>query len=150
MQKLAEVCIRRPVFASMIVMALVVVGSASYFRLGVDRFPSVELPTVSVRTELPGASVEEMETQVTQKIEEVVNTVQGINELRSLTGPGTSNVSVTFALSRALGVGEVRLVGRLLRAVNIWVEADRLAAYQIPITAIRDAIVRQNADVPGG
>jgi HAE1 family hydrophobic/amphiphilic exporter-1 len=61
-QKLAEVCIRRPVFATMIVLALVVVGSASYFRLGVDRFPSVELPTVSVRTELPGASVEEMET----------------------------------------------------------------------------------------
>ena len=55
MQKLAEVCIRRPVFATMIVLALVVVGAASYFRLGVDRFPSVELPTVSVRTELPGA-----------------------------------------------------------------------------------------------
>ena len=72
MQKLAEVCIRRPVFATMIVMALVVVGTASYFRLGVDRFPSVELPTVSVRTQLPGASIEEMETQVTQKIEEVV------------------------------------------------------------------------------
>ena len=201
----------------MIVMALVVVGTASYFRLGVDRFPSVELPTVSVRTELPGASVEEMETQVTQKIEEVVNTVQGISELRSLTGPGTSNVTVTFQLSRqvdvaaqdvrekvalalrnlprdirppliskldndaapvltlavsgnrslrelteiadktvkvdlerALGVGEVRVIGGLLRAVNIWVEADRLAAYQIPITAIRDAIVRQNADLPGG
>jgi HAE1 family hydrophobic/amphiphilic exporter-1 len=216
-QKLAEVCIRRPVFATMIVMALVVVGTASYFRLGVDRFPSVELPTVSVRTELPGASVEEMETQVTQKVEEAVNTVQGITELRSLTGPGTSNVIVTFALSRpidtaaqdvrekvaiaqrnlprdvrapiiskldndqapiltlavsgnrslreltevadkkvkvdlerALGVGEVRLVGGLSRSVNIWVEADRLAAYQIPITAIREAIVRQNADLPGG
>jgi len=216
-QKLAEVCIRRPVFATMIVLALVVVGAASYFRLGVDRFPSVELPTVSVRTELPGASVEEMETQVTQKIEEAVNTVQGITELRSLTGPGSSNVIVTFALSRpvdtaaqdvrekvaiaarnlprdvrspiiakldndqapiltlavsgnrslreltevadrtvkvdlerALGVGEVRVVGGLLRAVNIWVQADRLAAYQIPITAIREAIVRQNADLPGG
>jgi HAE1 family hydrophobic/amphiphilic exporter-1 len=216
-QKLAEVCIRRPVFATMIVLALVVVGSASYFRLGVDRFPSVELPTVSVRTELPGASVEEMETQVTQKVEEAVNTIQGITELRSLTGPGTSNVTITFSLNRsvdvaaqdvrekvanavrnlpddilpptvskldndqapvltlavsgnrslreltevadktvrvdlerALGVGEVRLSGGLLRAVNIWVEADRLAAYQIPITAVRDAIVRQNADLPGG
>ena len=53
-------------------------------------------------------------------------------------------------LERALGVGEVRLVGGLQRAVNIWVEADRLAAYQIPITAVRDAIVRQNADLPGG
>jgi HAE1 family hydrophobic/amphiphilic exporter-1 len=103
-QKLAEVCIRRPVFATMIVLALVVVGSASYFRLGVDRFPSVELPTVSVRTELPGASVEEMETQVTQKIEEVVNTVQGITELRSITGPGASVVIITFALDRSVDV----------------------------------------------
>ena len=75
MQKLAEVCIRRPVFATMIIMALVVVGAVSYFRLGVDRFPSVELPTVSVRTELPGASPEEMETQVSQKLEEAINTI---------------------------------------------------------------------------
>ena len=217
MQKLAEVSIRRPIFAAMIVLALVVVGSASYFRLGVDRFPTVELPTVSVRTELPGASVEETETTVTQKIEEAVNTVQGITELRSITGPGASIVIITFALDRsvdvaaqdvrekvlnavrnlprdvrppavskfdndqapvltlavsgnrslrelteiadktvkvdlerALGVGEVRVIGGLLRAVNVWVDADRLAAYQMPITAIRDAIVRQNADLPGG
>jgi multidrug efflux pump subunit AcrB len=66
MQKLAEICIRRPVFAAMIVLSLVVVGAASYFRLGVDRFPSVDLPTVSVRTSLPGASSEEVETLVSQ------------------------------------------------------------------------------------
>jgi HAE1 family hydrophobic/amphiphilic exporter-1 len=68
-QKLAEVCIKRPVFATMIVMALVVIGAASWFRLGVDRFPSVDLPTVTVRVELPGASTEEMETTVAQKLE---------------------------------------------------------------------------------
>ena len=56
MQKLAEVCIKRPIFAAMIVLALVVVGTASYLRLGVDRFPSVDLPTVRVSTTLPGAS----------------------------------------------------------------------------------------------
>ena len=84
MQKLAEICIRRPVFAAMIILALVVVGAASYFRLGVDRFPSVDLPTVSVRTTLPGASTEEIETEVSQKIEEAVNTVEGIEELRSV------------------------------------------------------------------
>src|SRR3989441_1581658 len=104
MQKLAEVCIRRPVFASMIVLALVVVGGASYFRLGVDRFPSVDLPTVTVRTELPGASTEEMETQVSQKIEEVVNTIQGINELRSISSPGNSLLIVTFDLKRNIDV----------------------------------------------
>ena len=84
MQKLAEICIRRPVFAAMIILALVVVGAASYSRLGVDRFPSVDLPTVTVRTNLPGASTEEMETEVSQKIEEAVNTVEGIEELRSV------------------------------------------------------------------
>ena len=78
MQKLADVCIRRPVFATMIIMALVVVGAASWFRLGVDRFPSVDLPTVTVRVELPGASTEEMETTVAQKLEEQINTIQGI------------------------------------------------------------------------
>ena len=81
MQKLAEICIRRPVFASMIILALVVVGATSYFRLGVDRCPSVDLPNVSVRTTLPGASPEEVETVVSQVIEEVVNTVEGIDEL---------------------------------------------------------------------
>ncbi|HEU5196230.1 MAG TPA: efflux RND transporter permease subunit, partial [Methylomirabilota bacterium] len=92
MQKLAEVCIKRPVFATMIVMALVVVGAASYFRLGVDRFPAVDLPTVNVRIELPGASTEEIETQVTQRLEEQINTIQGIQELRSISTPGNSLV----------------------------------------------------------
>jgi HAE1 family hydrophobic/amphiphilic exporter-1 len=217
MQKLAEICIRRPVFATNLVLALVVVGTASYFRLGVDRFPSVDLPTVSVRTALPGASPEEVETQVSQRIEEAVNTVEGIYELRSISGPGTSIVIATFnldrdidaaaqdvrdrvatvlrdlprdadppiiskfnndlspvmtvalsadrplrelteiadkvvkrQLERSTGVGEVDIVGGLERAINIWVDAHRLAAYQIPITAVRNAIVRQNADVPGG
>src|SRR5437667_2459139 len=217
MQKLAEVCIKRPVFATMLVMAFVVVGAASWFRLGVDRFPAVELPTVNGRVELPGASTEEVETQVAQKLEEQINTIQGIQELRSISGAGTVIVIVTFNLNRQIdvaaqdvrdkvaiavrnlpreilppvvskfdndqapvvtialsgerslreltevadkqvrpqlersaGVGEVRIVGGLLRAVNVWVDPDRLAAYQIPITNVRDAIVRQNADLPGG
>src|SRR3954463_6385501 len=100
MQKLAEICIRRPVFAAMIILALVVVGAASYSGLGVDRFPSVDLPTVSVRTNLPGASTEEMETEVSQKIEEVVNTVEGIEELRSVSSAGSSFIIATFSLDR--------------------------------------------------
>src|SRR5918912_3835675 len=104
MQKLAEICIRRPVFAAMIVLSLVVVGAASYFRLGVDRFPSVDLPTVSVRTSLPGASPEEVETEISQKIEEVVNTVEGVQELRSVSGSGSSFVMATFSLERDIDV----------------------------------------------
>src|SRR5881296_3459462 len=100
MQKLAEICIHRPVFATMIVMALVVVGVAGYFRLGVDRFPSVDLPTVNVRTTLPGASPEEVESEISQPIEEAVNTIEGITELRSISGQGSSIVIVTFNLGR--------------------------------------------------
>ncbi|HUF91931.1 MAG TPA: efflux RND transporter permease subunit, partial [Candidatus Limnocylindria bacterium] len=70
MQKLAEVCIRRPVFAAMLVLCLVVVGAVSWFNLGVDRFPVVDLPTVIIRTTLPGAAAEEVEIQVSQRLEE--------------------------------------------------------------------------------
>ena len=217
MQKLAEICIRRPVFAAMLILALCVVGGAGYLRLGVDRFPSVDLPTVSIRTQLPGASTEEVETEISKRIEEAVNTVEGIDELRSISGPGSSNVIVTFNLSRnidtatqdvrdrvaavlknlpdaatppliaksdndsqpvltvalsgdralrelteladkvvkvrlerAAGVGDVQIVGGLSRAMNVWVEADRLEAYRLPISLVRDAITRQNADAAGG
>src|SRR5512132_4379565 len=86
----------------MLILALVVVGGTSYLKLGVDRFPSVDLPTVSIRTNLPGASAEEVESLVTQQIEEVVNTVDGIDELRSISGQGTSIVIATFKLDRNL------------------------------------------------
>ena len=100
MQRLAEVCIKRPVFAVMLIATLTVVGAAAYFHLGVDRLPSVDLPTVSVRTTLPGAAPEEMESEVTRQIEDVVNTVDGIEELRSITTQGASVVIATFKLSR--------------------------------------------------
>ncbi|HEU4767904.1 MAG TPA: efflux RND transporter permease subunit, partial [Pyrinomonadaceae bacterium] len=102
MQKLAEICIRRPIFATMIVLSLVVVGAAGFFRLGVDRFPAVDLPTVSVRVGLPGGAPEEVESLITQQVEEVVNTVDGISELRSISGQGTSLVIATFNLDRNL------------------------------------------------
>src|SRR5690606_15990657 len=100
MRKLVETCIERPVFAAMLILALVVVGAAAHYQLGVDRFPSVDMPTVSVRTTLPGASPEQTETEVTELIEEVVNTVDGIEELRSITGSGMSIVIATFRLDR--------------------------------------------------
>src|SRR5690606_19564959 len=93
-------CIARPVFAAMIILALIVIGTASFFRLGIDRFPAVDLPTVMVRTSLPGASVEEVETQISDVIEEAVNRVEGITELRSISGNGLSLVIVTFDLNR--------------------------------------------------
>ena len=77
-----------------------VVGAASYFRLGVDRFPSVDLPVVQIRTTLPGGAPEDVETEITEEIEEAVNSVEGISELRSVSGSGTSIVNVTFDLDR--------------------------------------------------
>ena len=100
MQKLAEVCIRRPVFASMLTLAMVVLGSVGYVRMGVDRQPPVDLPSVRVQTRLPGASPEEVETEVSELLEEAVNTVEGIEQLRSVSGPGTSIVIATFGLDR--------------------------------------------------
>jgi len=216
-EKLVRVCIERPVFASMLAVTLVVIGIASYVRLGVDRFPSVDLPTVSVRTVLPGASTEEVETQVSQRIEEAVNTIEGIDQLRSISSTGVSLVVINFALERDIdtaaqdvrdrvatvlrdlpdetdppivskfdndttpvmtlafsadrplreltemadklvkvelerspGVGEVVLVGGLERAINVWIDADRLAAHGLSITQVRDAIAAQNAEIPGG
>jgi HAE1 family hydrophobic/amphiphilic exporter-1 len=216
--KLVELCIRRPVFASMLIATLVVVGVSSYFRLGVDRFPSVDLPTVSVRTAVPGASTEEVETLVSQRIEEAVNTIAGIDQLRSVSSSGSSFVIATFQLDRDIdsaaqdvrervstvlrdlppeadppivnkfdndqspvltialsspdrplreiteiadkivrpklersdGVGGIDITGGVPRALNVWLDADRLWAYGVPVTAVRDALVRQNVETPGG
>ena len=95
-----ELCIRRPIFTLMLVSAPVVLGLASYPRLGVDLFPNVDLPVVVVTTTLRGASVEEMETCVTKPIEETVNTVSGIDELRSTTKEGVSQVVIQFLLEK--------------------------------------------------
>ncbi|TAJ24732.1 MAG: efflux RND transporter permease subunit [Planctomycetota bacterium] len=217
MQWLAEVCIRRPVFATMLTLALCVFGVVGYVNLSVDRYPSVDLPSVRVQTRLPGAAPEEVESEVSDVIEEAVNTVAGIDQLRSISGSGSSIVLATFdldrdidvaaqdvrdrvsnvvnrlpeeaeapivakvdndsepvltialtgersvrelteladhtlrvAFERADGVGEVRIVGGAERTMNVWLDADRLLAHGIPVTAVRDAVLAQNSDVPGG
>jgi len=99
-QKLAEICIRRPIFATMIILALVVTGAAAYLGLGVDRFPSVDIPQVRVRATLAGSAPEDMETEVAQRLEEAVNTVEGLDEMRSVSGPGASFVIGNFKLER--------------------------------------------------
>jgi hydrophobic/amphiphilic exporter-1 (mainly G- bacteria), HAE1 family len=107
---LADVCVRRPVFATMLVGSLVVAGWFSYKSLTLDLFPKVDMPVVTVTTTLPGAGPEEMEAQVTKPIEEVINTVGGIDELRSVTREGLSQIIVQFKLEKNLSVAaaEVR------------------------------------------
>lgn len=97
-----NLCIRRPVFASMMIAFLLVLGLFSYRQLGLDLFPKVDFPIVTITTTLRGASPEEMETEVTKPIEEVVNTIEGIDELTSTTTEGVSQVVVRFVLEREL------------------------------------------------
>jgi HAE1 family hydrophobic/amphiphilic exporter-1 len=110
MHKLAEICVKRPVFATVLILVLVVFGIFGYSRLGVDWFPKVDLPVIIVQTVLPGSAPEEIETEITDKIEEAVNTVSGIDELRSVSSEGISQVIIIFKLEKAIDVAaqEVR------------------------------------------
>ena len=83
MQGLARLCVQRPVFASVLILAIAVLGIVGYGRLGVDQFPNVDIPIVVVTARLDGASPEEVELDITDKIEGAVNTISGIDELRS-------------------------------------------------------------------
>lgn len=217
MQRLAEICIHRPIFAVMLILALVVVGAVSYTKLGVDRFPDIDVPIVSVRTVLPGASPEEIESTVTKRIEDAVATVEGIDNMRATSTESLSILTITFNLKREIdvaaqdvrdavagvisllprdakpplikkldddaspvlslvlsgnktarelyeiadrdvqdaiesvgGVGQAQIVGGQKRVINVWIDANRLAAYRIPILQVRDAVARQNSDIPGG
>jgi HAE1 family hydrophobic/amphiphilic exporter-1 len=217
MQKLAEICVRRPVFATMLILTLMVLGVFSYNRLTVERFPRVEFPTITVTTRLPGAAPQEIETEITDKIEEAVNTISGIDELRSTSSEGVSLVFVTFELERDLdeaaqdvrdkinralpelpdnieqptiekldpdaspimtisiasnrslremteyadktlrrqiesvnGVGQVLIVGGRKRQINVYLDGDKLRAYNLTVAQVEQALRGQNLEVPGG
>jgi HAE1 family hydrophobic/amphiphilic exporter-1 len=100
MHGLAQLCVRRPVFTTMLILALVVVGVFSYFSLGVDLFPKVDIPAVTVTVTDPGASPEEVETEITKKVEDAVNTISLIDEVRSTSSEGRSVVIVSFLLQK--------------------------------------------------
>ncbi|MGB7218981.1 MAG: efflux RND transporter permease subunit [Vicinamibacterales bacterium] len=110
MQWLAALCVRRPVFATVLILSLTVIGAFSFFQLGVDRFPKVDFPTVAVTTVQPGAAPEQIETEITDKIEEAVNTISGIDTLSSVSSEGISQVVVAFGLDKDANVAaqEVR------------------------------------------
>ena len=214
---LYEICVKRPVFTTMLIMSLVVLGIASYRELGIDLFPKVDLPTVTITTRLEGASPEEIENQITKRVEEVVNTINGIDELRSTTIEGQSQVYATFTLEKDINVaanevrekvsgivsqlpsgtdspiiekfdpdaspvmaivvsgkrsarevteiadkrikrqletvkdvGSISLVGDRKREIQIFINPDRLSAYSLSIQQVKDAMRRQNIEIPGG
>ncbi len=113
MQWLAEICVKRPVFATMLVLSLVTVGAFAFFSLGVDLFPKIDFPTITVTVVNPGASPQEIETEVTEKIEEAVNTISGIDELRSTSIEGASQVFVVFVLEKDVNVAAQEVENRV-------------------------------------
>src|SRR3989440_5101912 len=217
MQWLAELCVKRPVFATVLILSLSVVGIFAFLKLGVDRYPKIDLPTVLITTVQPGAAPEQIETEITDKIEEAVNTISGIDALRSVSSEGISQVMVGFVLEKdtdvaaqevrdkvnsvlpllpktiqqprvdkfdpdaapvlslALsarkpvrditeyadkvlrrriesvnGVGQVLILGGRQRQVNVWLDADRLRAYNLTVTDVSRALQAQNIEIPGG
>ena len=98
--KLADVSVKRPVFAIMMTAALMILGIFSYRDLGLDLMPKTDQPTVSVEVQLPGASAEDVETQITKRIEEAVNTISGIDELRANSNQNQGSANITFTLER--------------------------------------------------
>src|SRR5215213_8806604 len=217
MQKLAEICVRRPVFATMLILSLTVVGLFSYKSLGVDLFPKIDLPTITVTVVNPGASPQEIETEITDQVEGAVNTISGIDELRSTSVEGVSQVFITFLLEknpdvaaqevrnkieliindlpvtaeapivqkldtdaapvvriavsapRSLrevtdiadnqikqqiesinGVGDVQIIGGRRREIQIWVDPNKMRAFNVTVAQVADAVRAQNLEVPGG
>ncbi|MFN7544689.1 MAG: efflux RND transporter permease subunit, partial [Acidobacteriota bacterium] len=108
--RLSEICVQRPVFALMLIMFLVVMGIFSFLDLGVDLFPKSDVPTVNVRINLPGASPEEMVSQVVLPMEEAIASVAGIDEMVARVTEGSANLQINFVLDRdiAEAVNDVR------------------------------------------
>ena len=108
--KIADISIRQPVFITMIIIALVVIGGLSYSRLGVDMMPDITLPIVAVTIANPGVGPEEMESQVTKPVENVLSTINGLDKLYSTSAEGVSVIVAQFVLEKdtALASTEVR------------------------------------------
>src|ERR1700735_2919380 len=135
MHSLAQLCIRRPVFATMLILSLVVVGVFSYFSLGVDLFPKVDIPTVQVTISDPGASPEEIETEITKKVEDSINTISQIDEVRSISSEGQSLVIITFELSKNGDVAAQEVQNKV-----------NLIANDLPTTAKQPVIQKMDPD----
>ncbi|HBE88294.1 MAG TPA: AcrB/AcrD/AcrF family protein [Elusimicrobia bacterium] len=215
--KITDLSVKRPVLTTMMILTVLVLGAASYLRLGIDLMPNVEFPFVMIQTSLRGAGPEEMESSVTKTIEEAVNTISGIEDINSTSFEGLSLVMIKFALEKdgdvaaqevrdkvnsvlaqlpqgtdppvigkfdigaqavlnivvygdrglidltriarksikenietVSGVGAVDIVGGREREIHIVVNPLKLAALGLPISRVRDAIVQQNIEIPGG
>jgi HAE1 family hydrophobic/amphiphilic exporter-1 len=147
---LVDICIRRPVTATMLIGFLVVLGWFSYRTLAVDLFPNVDFPIVTVTTTLPGAGVEEMESSVTKPVEEAINTIEGIEQLISETHEGVSRVVVMFVLERspAVAAQDVRdKVAAILSRLPEGTEAPLVEKFAVDSTPVLTLAVSGKRDL---
>src|SRR5438093_13501877 len=215
---LSELCVRRPVFATMLVMVFVVLGIFSFRDLGVDLFPRADPATVNVSLSLPGASPDEVSSSVVEPMEQAISGVAGIDEDASRISEGKGGITVRFALERDLndavndvrekvaaaiksvppelltpvitkvdpdadpvmslmvssdsmslrtltevadkqvsrsiqtvnGVGQVTIAGSRAREIHIVVDIQKLNSYGLSMTHVRDAVIAENVEIPGG
>ena len=136
---LADTSVKRPVFATMVILALVVLGAVSYPEIGVDLFPKVDFPIVTVTTHLMGASPEVIDVDVTDKIEGAVNTINGVKTITSSSTEGDSRVTIEFVLERDidLAVQDVREKVALIRnKLPLDIEEPRIAKVDPDATAV--------------
>jgi hydrophobe/amphiphile efflux-1 (HAE1) family protein len=215
---LSELCVRRPVFATMLVMSLVVLGIFSFRDLGVDLFPRADPATVNVALRLPGAAPDEMTSAVIMPMENALSGIAGIDQMSATASAGgAATITVRFLLERDLddaantvrekvagamrnvpsevlppiiqkqdpdadpimnillsgktslrtlteiadkqvkralesvdGVGDVRISGDRPREIHIVVDTEKLNAHGLSIDQVRDAIQKENVEIPGG
>jgi multidrug efflux pump len=215
---LPELSIRRPVFATVLSLVLLLVGIVCYQRLSVREYPAIDAPVVTVQTDYPGASAAIVESQVTQVLEDSLAGIEGIDFITSISRQESSQITVTFKLDRNPdyaaadvrdrvgrvrgrlpieikepiiqkveadaqpilylafysdhhseleitdyanryvkdqlqtlgGVAEVRLFGEREYAMRIWLDPERLAAFQLTPQDVELALRRQNVEVPSG
>ena len=119
MQWLAALCVRRPVFASVLILSLTVIGVFAFVQLGIDQFPNVDFPAIVVTTRLPGAAPEQVESEISDHIEEAVNTISGIDTLTSVSSEGVSQVVVGFNLEKNTDVAAQEVRDRVSRVLPL-------------------------------
>ncbi|PYS11814.1 MAG: AcrB/AcrD/AcrF family protein, partial [Acidobacteria bacterium] len=153
---ISELSVRRPVFALMLISFLVVLGLFSFRDLGVDLFPRSDPATVNISIQLPGATPEEMATQVVLPIEEAVNTISGLDELSAQISEGSARITCTFVLERNLegAAQDVReKVSGALRYLppNIYPpviqKADPDSAPVLTISVVSDKNLRETSEI---
>src|SRR5260370_25537477 len=217
MHKLAALCVKRPVFATMLVAALMVVGAFSFFALGVDLYPKIDLPTIIVSTSNPGASAEEIESEISKRIEDAVNTTSGIDTMQSPSVEVAWTVVISFSLDKSgdvaaqevrdkvsqvipllpetakapvvlkidldaqpilqmvvssprplrevteiadkqirprleniAGVGQIGILGGQKREIRVWVDPEKMRAYNVAVSDVASALRQQNLELPAG